>query len=110
MGGLLTSWWPDGADTDPVPGGSLHLWWDGPGWHLRGEYLEVEPPDRLTFTWQWDHEELPARRVVMDQSASGSGMTRVDIEHESASDEERRGYAEGWEFFMAQLRDVLETD
>lgn len=107
MGELLTAWWPDGADTDPAPGGNLHLWWDGPGWHLRGEYLEVEPPDRLTFTWRWDHEDVPARRVAMDLSASGSGTTRVDIEHEAASAEERQGYAESWEFFMAQLRDVL---
>jgi uncharacterized protein YndB with AHSA1/START domain len=107
MADLLSTWWPDGADTDPTPGGTLHLWWDGPGWHLRGRYLEVEAPERLAFTWRWDHEELPARRVTIDLSVAGSGITRVDIEHEAGSEEERQGYAEGWQFFLGQLRDAL---
>lgn len=104
---LLSRWWPNGAETDPVPGGSYHLWWDGPGWHLRGEYLEVEPSSRLVYTWKWDHEDLPARRVALDLAVAGSGSTRLDIEHDAESEEERQGYAEGWEFFLGQLRDVL---
>ncbi|HEX6146999.1 MAG TPA: SRPBCC domain-containing protein [Acidimicrobiia bacterium] len=107
MDDLLAAWWPDGADTDPTPGGRMHLWWDGPGWHLRGEYLEVEPPERLVYTWKWDHDDLPERRVVMTLSVAGSGTTRVDIEHDAGSDEERQSHAEGWEFFLGQLRELL---
>ena len=50
---LLASWWPSGADTDPVAGGGYHLWWDGPGWHLRGTYIEVDRPNRLVWMWAW---------------------------------------------------------
>jgi len=104
---LLPGWWPDGAETDPVPGGTYHLWWDGPGWHLRGEYLEVEPPSRLVYTWKWSHEKLPVRRVEMDLVIAGSGATRLEIEHDSGTDEERQGYSDGWDFFLGQLREVL---
>ena len=107
IAGLLTLWWPEGAETDPVPGGSYHFWWDGPGWHLRGNYLEVEPPERLVYTWKWDHEELPPRRVAIALSVAGSGTTRLDIEHDAGSEDELQGYAEGWEFFLSQLREVL---
>ncbi len=31
-GELLVRWWPSGAETDPVAGGSHEMWWDGPGW------------------------------------------------------------------------------
>ena len=104
---LLAEWWPDGADTDPVDGGGYHLWWDGPGWHLRGEYLTVEGPHRLEFTWKWDHEDLPARRVDMRLHIRDAGTTTLLIEHDADSAEEFAGYREGWEFFIPQLRDAL---
>jgi len=104
---LLTEWWPTGAETDPVPGGRYHLWWDGPGWHLRGEYLAVDPPDRIEFTWKWDHDDVPERRVEIRLSIQDAGSTHVIVEHDAASDEERSSYQEGWEFFIPQLGEAL---
>src|SRR3970282_1798132 len=65
MADLIAAWWPDGADTDPAPGGRRHL------------------------------------------SGAGAGTTLVDTEHEPGADEERQAYAEGWEFFLGQLREIL---
>ena len=98
---LLTRWWPSGAETDPVEGGAYHLWWDGPGWHLRGRYLEVGD-DRLRFTWAWDHDDLPDRTVDITFN-DVDGSTRVDIDHEAGDDGERRSYVEGWEHFLGVL-------
>ena len=103
---LLTEWWPDGAATDPTPGGEYHLWWDGPDWHLRGEYDLVDPPNRLVYTWQWDHEDYPPRRVDMRLSIMKMGKTHLVVEHEAASEEERSSYQQGWEFFLPQLGDA----
>jgi uncharacterized protein YndB with AHSA1/START domain len=106
---LLTQWWPSGAETDPAPGGGYHLWWDGPGWHLRGEYLVMDAPNTLTFTWEWDHEETPPRRVdvAIESRNDGSHLT---IRHESGSEDEGAGYVEGWEHFTGQLKDLLERE
>ena len=104
---LLAEWWPDGAETELVEGGSYHLWWEGPGWHLRGTYLTLEAPDRLEFTWEWDHEDLPPRRVDMRLHIRDAGTTTLRIEHDAGSDEELSGYRDGWEFFIPQLREAL---
>ena len=104
---LLTEWWPNGAETDPVEGGAYHLWWDGPDGHLRGSYVTFEPPVRLEFTWAWDHEDLPPRRVDVRLHIRDAGSTTVVIEHDAGSAEELAGYREGWEFFIPQLRDAL---
>jgi uncharacterized protein YndB with AHSA1/START domain len=104
---LLTEWWPDGADTDPVAGGSYHFWWDGPGWHLRGEYLAVEEPNRIEFTWEWDHEEWPPRRVDIRLSIADAGTTHLIVEHDAGFPDERISYQQGWEFFLPQLREAL---
>jgi uncharacterized protein YndB with AHSA1/START domain len=81
--------------TGPAPGGRYHLWWDRPGWHLPGEYLVVEEPTILTFTWEWDHDEAPPGRVdnAIEPREDGSHLT---IWHESGSEDAGAGYLEGW--------------
>src|SRR5436305_4789803 len=57
----LAAWfWParfgTTADVDLRIGGRYRI--DGPGAGLAvgGEYVAVEPPHRLVFTWRWDGE------------------------------------------------------
>jgi uncharacterized protein YndB with AHSA1/START domain len=74
---------------------------------LRGRYIEVERPRRLVWTWAWDHESLPPRRVMMTFAPLGAAATRLGIAHEAATDEERRSYIEGWEHFLGELQKAL---
>lgn len=99
---LLTRWWPTEAVTDPVVGGRYRLYWAGPDVTLRGAYLDVSPGERLGFTWSWDHEDLPARHVVVEFAASDRG-TVVNVSHAAESDEEGAGYVDGWTNFLGQL-------
>lgn len=99
---LLVQWWPSEAETDPVVDGRFRLYWDGPGVTLRGEYVEVVPGERLVFTWSWDHDELPPRRVDIGFQRSDRG-TLVTIEHEAGTDDERGDYVDGWTHFLARL-------
>ena len=46
----LTTWWPSSGETDPRPGGTYRLFWDGPDMTLRGVYDVVERPSALTFS------------------------------------------------------------
>jgi len=66
----------------------------------------VDPPNRLVYTWQWDHEDYPPRRVDMRLSIMKMGKTHLVVEHEAASEEERSSYQQGWEFFLPQLGDA----
>jgi uncharacterized protein YndB with AHSA1/START domain len=41
------------AELDPRPGGVYRVWMDA-GTVARGEYMEVDPPRRIVFTWGWE--------------------------------------------------------
>jgi uncharacterized protein YndB with AHSA1/START domain len=99
---LLARWWPNEAETDPVVGGRYRMYWNGPDVTLRGEYLEVSAGDRVGFTWSWDHDDLPPRRVDVAFAASDRG-TLVSVTHEHESEDEGSGYVDGWTHFLALL-------
>ncbi len=105
---LLSKWWPSGAETDLRVGGTYHLWWEGPDWHLRGEYLEIDPPNNVRWTWKWDHDELPPREVAITITGRVD-TTEIEIIHEAGSPEERDSYLEGWSHFLGILGDLLEN-
>jgi len=53
---LMVQWIGEWADLRPEPGGLFAL--DISTTPVRGEYVEVEPPRRVVFTWGW-----PARTL-----------------------------------------------
>ncbi|MGH2663595.1 MAG: SRPBCC family protein [Actinomycetota bacterium] len=53
------SWQGVRAELDPQPGGIYRVEMET-GDVARGEYLEVDPPRRLVFTWGWEGKsEVP---------------------------------------------------
>ncbi len=76
---LVRWFWPAGMD--PVarvelrPGGRLRI--EAPGrMAIEGEYLEVDPPRTLAFTWRWDGEDL-VTTVRLELSAVDGGTRLV---------------------------------
>lgn len=103
---LLTTWWPSSGETDPRPGGTYRLFWDGPDVTLRGVYDVVERPSALRLSWSWDHEAVTSD-VEIGLAPSPSG-TRVRIRQTAATAAECDGYREGWTFFLGRLAAVLD--
>ena len=102
----LTQWWPEQAEVDLQPGGAYHLFWEGPGWHLRGTYQAVDAPWHVSFTWSWDHEDTTQTVEVdlaEDTDDAGHEGTTLLIAHTYSTAEERDGYVEGWTFFVSKL-------
>ena len=89
-------------DLDVRPGGS----WRGVlgPWVVSGEYVEVEPPRRLVFTWDWDHDDDGPTTVTVEITPVAEG-TRLVLVHEDTVGE--NGHEEGWMLSFGRLDQEL---
>ena len=64
------------AEVDPRPGGLFRVTTTGRSRHVaRGEYVEVDPPHRVVFTWGWEQ----ADSLVDGQAGLLPGTTTVEV-------------------------------
>ena len=71
-----------------------------------GNYLEIDPPTRLAFTWIWDGE---TRRTLIEiDFEERDGATTVTFVHSGLWDEEAvRDHESGWHKVFDNLERVL---
>jgi uncharacterized protein YndB with AHSA1/START domain len=81
---------------------------DGSVHKLSGTYEEVRPPEKLVFSWRWQHEEdLPGSLVTVVFTDLG-GATEVHLMHQGLpSEESARKHSEGWSGCLNQLEAYL---
>lgn len=77
---------------------------DGTVATVRGEYITIDPPRLLEYTWEpsWDNFATSRVRIEIEPAASGS---RLNIRHTGFEGREAMaaGHAEGWERVLAWL-------
>ena len=102
----MTEWMGDRARLEPVAGGAFAV--DVRGVAVRGEYVVVEPPHRLVFSW--GHEgsaELPPGASEVEVRLTPSrGGTNVLVEHRGLPDARAAGHERGWGVFLPRLAEV----
>jgi uncharacterized protein YndB with AHSA1/START domain len=89
---------------DPVPGGTLRV--DVNGRNVAaGQFVVVEPPARVVFTWGWEaNEELPPGSSTVDVRLTAEGdKTIVHFVHRDLSPVQAERHGEGWDHFLARL-------
>ena len=114
----MATWFaPDPAMTteakiDLRPGGKYTIGFkppgDAPAMVVGGEYLAVEPPHRLVYTWIWTKESDPDwndRTVVtVEFKAAGPHQTEMILTHDKFSTPESRDHHEqGWTAIMGRI-------
>jgi len=120
---VLKDWWHAGpewetpvAEVDLRPGGSYRLAMrdpeSGQTHTLVGEYREVQPPERLVYTWTWESNpaemEGSAGSLVTVEFLDDGGATNVEITHSGFANEQIRDlHAHGWEGCLANLERVF---
>lgn len=115
---LLAGWWgPHGFTTPEIDldlrvGGHYRLTMQplvGAAFHLAGEFLEVEPPERLAYTFRWE-EPVPDDRetvVVLGLQVAGD-TTRLSLRQDGFATEERVDlHRSGWTDSLEKLRELL---
>ena len=98
-------WMGGTATLDPAPGGIYRVGMRD-GVLAAGEFLEVEPPHRLVFSWGWTHDlaVAPGSTRVVVTFHEEDGGTRVILRHyDLPTDEQRDHHLAGWNLYLGRL-------
>ena len=104
--GRMVEWMGVSALLDPRPGGALRI--DANGRDVVvGEYLELDPPRRLVFTWGFDGDGRAtgagSSRVEVVLEPEGGDGTRLTLSHHDLPPSARPSHAQGWEHYLERL-------
>jgi uncharacterized protein YndB with AHSA1/START domain len=101
--------WGGVATLDPRPGGIFRMDVDGKN-IARGEFVTVEPPHRVIFTWGWEAEDTlvpPGSSTVEVTLTPDGNHTIVRLVHRDLpSKESADSHAHGWEHYLERLQIV----
>lgn len=100
-----TRWKGQQAELDPRPGG-LYRVRMGPEAVALGEYVEVEPPTRVVFTWGWEGSgDVPPGSTTVEITLRKDGDgTLLRLRHSGfPSDADAELHREGWEIYVGNL-------
>jgi uncharacterized protein YndB with AHSA1/START domain len=100
----MTDWMGVAALLDPRPGGTFRVEPNGRD-VVVGEYVEVEPPHRVVFTWGFDGAAPGSTRVEVTLEPDGDG-TRLTLLHHGLAGPLRDAHAEGWAHYLGRLAPV----
>lgn len=115
----LAKWWgPDGfviprVESDLRPGGAYRIEMQPPqgaSFFLAGEFLDVDPPALLSYTFRWEDPD-PADRettVTLELHGVGASSTRlVFVQGDFATEGRLALHDEGWTQGFDKLEDLL---
>src|SRR5256885_3760201 len=95
----LPLWQGTYAEADPRPGGNLHIRF-GPGYAAEGQYVLVDPPRRVVYTWGWAEEGsavLPAGASTVDVTFTPTDYgTHLRLRHYGLPPVSREFHRDGW--------------
>jgi uncharacterized protein YndB with AHSA1/START domain len=100
----LMRWKGIEADLDPRPGG-VYRCVVIPGHTARGEFVEVDEPNRLVFTWGWDGNDgvPPGSSTIEIELVSDGDGTSMHFVHQLATAEAAASHKVGWDHYLPRL-------
>jgi uncharacterized protein YndB with AHSA1/START domain len=102
---LYRQWKGVRAELDARPGGTYRVDMGLNGW-IAGEYVVVEPPNRVVFTWGWeDDPHVPPGTTHVEVTFVRDGeATVVRLRHSGfATDAARDQHVAGWQHLLSRL-------
>jgi uncharacterized protein YndB with AHSA1/START domain len=101
----LTRWMGTSATLDPVPGG-LFLLDVQDGFVARGEFKEVVPVTRLSYSWGWEHNREnvpPGSSLIEIDLVPRKGRTLLKFKHSGLPPETVPAHEDGWNHYLGRL-------
>lgn len=76
-----------------------------------GHYREIDPPNRLVFTWTWDNDDKGRETLIEIDFEEADGVTTVHFTHSNLRDQESvLSHEGGWTQCFDNLGRVLEAE
>jgi uncharacterized protein YndB with AHSA1/START domain len=101
----LMRWKGINADLDPQPGGIFRCE-VVPGKVARGEFVELDKPNRVVYTWGWDGSaDVPpgSSTIVIDLASDGDGTSLRFVHKDLPNAEAVTSHAQGWDHYLPRL-------
>lgn len=101
---LLARWIGDAAGSTPEPGGTFAVAIDNAA-TIRGEYVAIEPPERVVFTWGIPGSDvLPPGSTTVEVVLTPDGPdTVVELTHRDLPHSEVPAHQAGWTALLGLL-------
>lgn len=76
-----------------------------------GHYTEIDPPNRLVFTWTWDNDDEDRQTLIELDFEEVDGVTTVRFTHNNLRDQESvTSHEGGWTRCFDNLERALDLD
>ena len=101
----LRRWKGIDAELEPRPGG-VYRCEVIPGHTALGEFVELDPPRRLVFTWGWDGQEAvpPGTSTIeVELTPEGEGTSVRFVHKDLPNAEQVTSHAHGWDHYLDRL-------
>lgn len=117
----LAKWWgPDGfaipsVESDLRPGGSYRVAMqppEGDRFYLVGEFLEVDPPEHLSYTFRWEDPDPEDRETMVALSLRDIDGTRAELvlsQGDFATERRQALHVEGWTQSLNKLEELMSS-
>ncbi|HEV7770416.1 MAG TPA: SRPBCC domain-containing protein [Solirubrobacterales bacterium] len=102
----MIQWMGRSAELDPRPGGGFRSEMNADA-IVSGEYVAVEPPNRVVFTWGWNGEDSVTPpgsstvEVLLAADGDGTHLRLIHSDLPSAGSAEKHGH--GWRHYLDRL-------
>lgn len=109
----MLRWMGTEVDIEPVPGG--RLWLNATGTDIAiGNYVEVDRPNRLVFTWGWKGSDTvppgsTTVTILLTAKPGGNGdRTTLELRHAGLPSGQDIEHNKGWTYYLDRLAAVSE--
>jgi uncharacterized protein YndB with AHSA1/START domain len=110
---LFGLWMAEGATLDAKPGGVVR-WTHPNGDTVSGQFVEIDRPRRIVFTYGWERSEVEippgSTTVEIHLAARDDGSTLLTLEHRGLEDGAADAHQGGWRRYLDRLRRTAEGE
>jgi uncharacterized protein YndB with AHSA1/START domain len=101
----MTRWMGMKAELDPTSGG-IYRCDVIPGHTARGEFVELDRPHRVVFTWGWENESgVPpgTSTIEVELTPEGDGTSLHFVHRNLPGAEAAASHGHGWDHYLQRL-------